>query len=937
MGHLAIGELVSYRRRTWIVVQHDGPILRLRPILGDESDGTAVLKPLSDLLAYEVPEERLEPGEFPLPDPNHIQDALAVWLVGTAAQILLRDGVAPFLALSRIAVEPRPYQLAPLLLALQQKPIRLFIADDVGVGKTIEALLIARELWDRGLLRRFAVLAPPHLCDQWAREMASKFAFQPTVIRTGTLSRLERELPPDPERSLYQRIPVQVISIDFIKSERNRHLFLQGLPDLLIVDEAHLATLTTEGQQRYDLLKAIVAHKPDIHLILLSATPHSGIERSFQSLMALLHEDFGRLDFSQLSPEAEAKVRRHFIQRTRATIRQYWETQLPFPERRSETVSYQMSEAFLKEVYQPVLDFCRGWVETEGKLTQMQQRMRYWGALAILRGVMSSPAAAVSVLERKSDELEENPDFLLDSQALDPLPDEVQSLPADSTPPLQKALKQARRWEQRPEEDAKLQKLLALVEQLLPEGFSPIIWCRYIRTAEYVHAFLSKRLGERAHFTPKAITGRLGEEERRQFIETLPEGERCILIATDCLAEGINLQHKFDAAIHYDLPWNPNRLEQREGRIDRFGQRKPVVKTFLLLGQGNPLDGVVMQVLLEKAQRIRQDLGVMVPVPDELSPELTQALVEAILFRSSLRQAGQGLLPLMPTAVTRFHQQLERWAQTEKETRVRFSQVGTDQKTLIEALLTASRQILTGAAQQARFFEYGLRRLDAAPQRVPRFPDSYYLPAHEGKHLPDSLKQHLPVRVKRNGEREYLSWYVTFHSPPLAGMEAYQYMGRAHPFLVELAREVLRLGFIGEKNLARVGALRTKAVSRLTYFYLVRLRYRLRFGEGFERFAEEVLPVALESREGTLHPCNDPDALWEAAPAGNISPGEKRELAEMALAAWRQGRVPLDALRRERESYLRRLHQQLHPAEPFVLTTLPPDLLALLILQPAVL
>src|SRR5690242_12359602 len=115
--------------------------------------------------------------------------------------------------------------------------------------------------------------------------------------------------------------------------------------------------------------------------------------------------------------------------------------------------------------------------------------------------------------------------------------------------------------------------------------------------------------------------------------------EQRLLVATDCLSEGINLQSLFDAVIHYDLSWNPTRHQQREGRVDRFGQPSPVVKTVLIYGDNNPVDGAVLEVILRKAERIRRDTGVPVPLPLE-GGRLIQALMQAVLLRRGREQLG---------------------------------------------------------------------------------------------------------------------------------------------------------------------------------------------------------------------------------------------------------------------------------------------------------
>jgi SNF2 family DNA or RNA helicase len=207
-------------------------------------------------------------------------------------------------------------------MALRLDPVRLLIADDVGIGKTIEAGLIVRELLDRGDIRRLAVLCPPHLCDQWQRELREKFALDAVVVRSSTLARLERGLPRG-DVSIFEHYPITVASIDFVKSERRRDGFLRACPECVIVDEAHTATRPrgqgAAQQQRHQLVHE-VAERQSRHLLLLTATPHSGIEDSFQSLMGLLSPTFEYLDLHHLAEKERDLLARHFVQRRRADV-----------------------------------------------------------------------------------------------------------------------------------------------------------------------------------------------------------------------------------------------------------------------------------------------------------------------------------------------------------------------------------------------------------------------------------------------------------------------------------------------------------------------------------------------------------------------------------------------------------------------------------------
>src|SRR5579864_8868572 len=183
---LAVGSLVRVRERDWVVLPSDDQdVVNLRPLSGTEAETCGIYRPLEG--------QDLAGAEFPNPDPSTAGDFVAGALLRNAARLALRSGAGPFRSLGRLSVRPRPYQFVPLLMALKLDPVRMLIADDVGIGKTIEALFIARELLDRGDAQRLCVLCPPHLCDQWASELETKFHIQPTVVKSSTWARLERD------------------------------------------------------------------------------------------------------------------------------------------------------------------------------------------------------------------------------------------------------------------------------------------------------------------------------------------------------------------------------------------------------------------------------------------------------------------------------------------------------------------------------------------------------------------------------------------------------------------------------------------------------------------------------------------------------------------------------------------------------------------------
>lgn len=273
------GKLIKTRNREWVVLpSSDEDLLRIKPLGGTEAEITCIFQPLK------FNSEKIEEIYFDAPKKEDIVDLQSAKLLYDSLRLSFRDASGPFRCLAKLNFTPRAYQMVPMIMALRQSdPVRLFIADDVGIGKTIESLMVARELLDRRIIKRFAVVCPPHLCDQWVKEINQKFGLEPVIFRSSSISKLRRQTPTNENPLHYY--PIQVVSIDYMKSAKNSSHFIEECPELVIVDEAHTCSngKGTGRQQRHDLVKAI-AKKKNQHLVLLSATPHSGKPEQFQSI-----------------------------------------------------------------------------------------------------------------------------------------------------------------------------------------------------------------------------------------------------------------------------------------------------------------------------------------------------------------------------------------------------------------------------------------------------------------------------------------------------------------------------------------------------------------------------------------------------------------------------------------------------------------------------
>ena len=490
----SVGALVKARDREWVVLPNsDSELLHLRPLGGADDEVTALLTGL----------EAVQPAVFDLPDPTLIGDYRSARLLRAAVRLGFRASAGPFRSFAKINVEPRPYQLLPLLMALKLDPVRLLLADDVGIGKTIEALLIARELLDRGEISRLAVLCPPQLAEQWQSELNEKFHIEPELVLSSTAPRLERTLRAG--ESIFDRYDFTVVSTDFIKSDRRRHEFLRTAPEFIIVDEAHTVVHAYDGRggrhQRFELVRTLAEdHKR--HLLLVTATPHSGKEEAFRALLALLDPGFSDLPEDLGGPENERirrEVARYFVQRRRGDIRRYLHTDTPFPERDAAETSYTLTEDY-KRLFDQVLRYAREIVSQPGE--GYRRRVRWWSALALLRSIASSPAAAAATLRNRAGITEGESIEELDERGRQTVLDQMTDASAEASdivPPsdiwsdegeekrqrrrLQEMARRAERLKGKP--DRKLAGLVKILKQLLRDGYNPIVFCRFIPTVEY--------------------------------------------------------------------------------------------------------------------------------------------------------------------------------------------------------------------------------------------------------------------------------------------------------------------------------------------------------------------------------------------------------------------------------------------------------------------
>lgn len=931
MSDLAPGSLVSARGREWVVLPESDPdLLVLRPLGGSDDEIAGVIRGL----------EEVTPASILLPDPvRDLGSHTSSGLLRDAARLGFRSAAGPFRCLARIQVDPRPYQMVPLLMALRQEVVRLLIADDVGIGKTVEALVIARELLDRGEIRSFTVLCPPHLAEQWQRAMRDQFNLDATLVLPATASRLERGL--GLGESLFERHRFTVVSMDWIKSERRRHEFQRVCPELVIVDEAHGCAAGGVGrgsQQRHDLLR-ILSQDKERHLILVTATPHSGKEDDFRSLLRLLEPELGSLP-ENLAGEENREHREtlatFMVQRRRADLRAYLDAETRFPERLTGEEPYVLSAAY-SAFFRDALEWARARV-FEKNLDKGRQRVRWWSALALLRAIGSSPAAAAATLLNRAAGDEEGSGDEADAVGrrlvldLDDEPGEGADVVAGTTEERAVDAEQERMRKLAGQaaslagaHDRKLHHAAELLATMLAEGWSPIVFCRYIPTVEYLATHLRKALGGEVHV--EAITGILPPEEREQRVQETLKYTKRVLVCTDCLSEGINLQNAFDAVVHYDLAWNPTRHEQREGRVDRFGQEREKVRALTLYGRDNPVDGLILDVLLRKHRTIHRQLGITVPVPTDTGA-VVEAMMEALLLRRQAKDVRQAQLAFPIPASVRQTVEIEWSAAVDRESRSRtiFRQASIKVEEVARELAEARRAI-GGAEAVEDFVRQALGRMGLPVSKAGRVDLS---------RAPSALRDALGA----GGVVD-----LAFRPPTPRGALS---MHRTHPFVSGLAAYVLEAAIDPKLDgpARRCGVIHTRAVDRRTALLLLRLRFHIvhRDASGAERelLAEDLALVAFQGSPSEPVWLDDAaaEALLSAEPLANVPDDVKQHHLKRILEREAELRPHLNSRAQARGEALLDAHRRVRKAGRLKLRSLrvvpylPVDVLGLFVYLP---
>ncbi len=524
-----------------------------------------------------------------------------------------------YLAMNTSRIDPLPFQLEAVYgYALRMPHMRFMIADDPGAGKTIMAGMIIKELKLRGVASRVLIVTPGHLKAQWQREMKDKFQENFVIMDRPYMSSRQGENPWMVENSY-------ITSIDFAKQEDVMSSLSSTRWDLVVVDEAHKMSARIRSENKKDMtrryrLGQILSRTSD-HMLLLTATPHSGDPDAFRLLLDLLRPGF----FS--NPELIQEARRNrdnplFIRRVKEELRDF-DGKPIFPRRYTHTHSFNLSDAEM-ELYNEISRYI---TEQYNRAIATDRRAHAFAMMLLQRRMASSIYAVMRSLMRKRDrciQLMEN----IESLSMREVSGDYSDLPsvdysdleerriweiesslegstlADSIPELKAEVSTLEGLIEDAERllksgsETKLMELQKILEEIGHEKI--LIFSESKDTVDY----LLEKI-ESWGYSVCTIHGGMSMDERIAAEDDFRRNKQ-VMVATEAAGEGINLQF-CHIMVNYDIPWNPNRLEQRMGRIHRYKQRRDV--HIYNLVAGNTREGLVMRRLLEKLDSIRQDIG----------------------------------------------------------------------------------------------------------------------------------------------------------------------------------------------------------------------------------------------------------------------------------------------------------------------------------------
>ncbi len=543
-------------------------------------------------------------------------DAGAAFLAVEAARIRFAYQFDPHFAVNVSQVDPLPHQIEAVYHYVLRNPrLRFLLADDPGAGKTIMAGLLLKELSYRGLITRTLIVVPGHLKEQWQREMREKFGEHFPIVDRGVITSYWG-------RNVWNELPQAITSMDFLKQEDVRATLAESHWDLVIVDEAHKMAAYRYGEktkktERYQLGELLSRHTS--YLLFLTATPHRGDPENFRLFLDLLEPGMFA-DTSLLAESIESRDNPLFLRRLKEDLTDFERRPL-FPPRQVHTIKYRLSDDE-KRLYNGVTRYVQ---RHFNRALQKEKRNVAFALTLLQRRLASSTRAIRRSLERRKKRLEEllkqgriiQEQGMWDEEELEDLAERERWREEELLEKLTDAetleelegeivrlgeLIQLAKEAERGGEETKLARLREVIEdeKLRTTDTKLLIFTESRDTLEYLVENL-RQWG----FSVTSLHGGMNLD-RRIAAEHEFRHQAQVMVSTEAGGEGINLQFCW-LMVNYDIPWNPNRLEQRMGRIHRYGQQREV--HIYNLVAADTIEGRILSRLFDKLDRMRRELG----------------------------------------------------------------------------------------------------------------------------------------------------------------------------------------------------------------------------------------------------------------------------------------------------------------------------------------
>ncbi|UYP44193.1 RNA polymerase-associated protein RapA [Candidatus Lokiarchaeum ossiferum] len=706
--------------------------------------------------------ESIKKSEIPPPAKDKLGSPRYQQLLLQALRLDLIYGTTSFISLQNSKVIPISYQMVPVLMALNMKKVRLLLADDVGLGKTVETGLILQELLGRKRINRVLFVTPANLREQWQTILRNFFGIDAVIMSRRNRRHLESELLVGGSPWGYYNFVIT--SVDYAKQLDVRSEIMQFNWDMVVMDEAHNIMMPHGGvddvdnkniKKSYLFARQLTEKYP--HLLLLTATPHNGYKDSYTSLLKMVNPNIIEEVDTEIEIDKDLAIN-HVCQRRRHDVEQWIGDRYeksPFPERDSDEIFITPSDQF-HHTMEKLSKFANYVMNYVNKLTTEDNQRSYWTILHFFKRAISSPEALICSIDNRNDEIdkklnekhqaienltqflsiEEAGQSVLDGAETDRISEEERDIRNDRIVLAQSMdlLSQEKglllevqvEAEKLKKKDRKVDELInEIIPNLLKNSKKVILFTRYIDTLKYIHQNLKETI-DSGSLRYKGmdlfyVHGQLPSQKRMEIYDDFLKNPAAILISTDCMAEGIDLQFSANQIINYELTWNPNRLEQRNGRVDRFGQPEPKVFIRTLIMK-DTIEMDILELLVKKAQNIKEEYG-FVPGffgdPKDIIDRLTKRRKEKLKPQATLDSYLKLTPRIMDDLVSTFYnkENLEEILKDsfyghnnidlqEIEHRMQMSQEKIGSSATIFAFLKSSVQLYKGNLTQAKENEH---------------------------------------------------------------------------------------------------------------------------------------------------------------------------------------------------------------------------------------